>query len=73
MQTKHIKSLAREVAHILILFENWHAASKRLQTPDLVNLLSSKIFVCQLRNLLVVFFFFFFPRDIALAFFDLYI
>ena len=35
MQTKHIKSLAREVAHILILFENWHAASKRLPTPAL--------------------------------------
>ena len=35
MQTKHIKSLARKVAHILILFENWHAGSKRLPTPAL--------------------------------------
>ena len=35
MQTKHIKSLAREVAHILKLFENWYAASKRLPTPGL--------------------------------------
>ena len=37
MQTKHMKSLAREVAHILILFENWHAASKRLPTPDVID------------------------------------
>ena len=43
-----------------------------LRNTDLVNLVSSRIFVCQLRNL------WFFSRDVALVFsglffFDLYI
>ena len=44
-----------------------HYATPSLGSPDLVNLVSSKIFVCRLHNLLVVLFFLF-SRDVDLTF-----